>query len=478
MKTLNPNLKTIPVSTLVASLARLIESRSRMDAFLISGEISNVRCVRGNYYFILKDEQAQMDCILWKSVAAALDFEIADGLAVLAHGSVRLWQQRGALQFYVSELYLSGQGMLYIQLEQLKARLEKEGLFSPARKKPRPAVIGSIGIVTGKSTAALQDMLKTIHNRWPMLQVHLFAASVQGKDAPPAICKALREADAAGLDAVVLARGGGSFEDLFCFNDESIARTLAAMKTYTVTGIGHEIDYSIADFVADHRSVTPTAAAQWVTFDQNEVFARLRQIEATMNTSIQTIFNTTASRLVSLQTASPLADPQGYLKTRQDRLTIATAALKDGFSQIHRQSSVRLSSLDGALNAAISRYQQSVSSRLSTLSQAMLLNSPKASAARCRARLDSLQQAMNTQIRFRLDTQKARLEHCTSLINALSWQQTLDRGFSIVLADGHPVRSSDMLKAGQSIALFFARGEAKARITSIALPENDQAGKE
>lgn len=269
----------IKVSVLVNKVNAFLSSHVKLDQALVSGELSNVKYINGHCYFDLKDDQGQLSCTLWKSNAAKLGFTLEDGMAVLVHGKLAVYEKRGQLQLSVDYVQRDGIGALAIELEKRRQYFEKLGYFNPAIKKPRPQEINRIGVVTGRTTAALQDVLKTVRNRWPMLRVHLFEAPVQGVDAPAKIVKALQQADQAGMDAILLVRGGGSFEDRFCFNDPAIVEALHVMKTYTVTGIGHEVDSSLADFTADHYAFTPTAAAQWVTPDQYEVRQTLQSFE-------------------------------------------------------------------------------------------------------------------------------------------------------------------------------------------------------
>ena len=238
---------------------------------LVKGELSNYRPnpSSGHAYFTLKDAGACVNCVMWKSDAAQLRFTPADGMEVLARGFVQVYAQQGKYQLYVSGLQPLGQGALEMAFQQVRAKLEAEGLFAPARKRPLPRFPTRVVLVTSSATAALQDMLKVLR-RFPWLRLFLYHVPVQGDGCGARIAHGIadvnrRMAAHGGADVILLARGGGSLEDLWGFNEEAVARAVAASRAPVVTGIGHEVDTSIADLVADHHAHTPTEAAQVVT---------------------------------------------------------------------------------------------------------------------------------------------------------------------------------------------------------------------
>lgn len=455
---------TIKVSDLVSRVNTFLHRAVNLSDALISGELSNVKYVNGHCYFDLKDENGQLSCTLWRSYAARAGFRLEDGMAVLVHGSLNIYEKRGSLQLSVDSIEPAGLGALYLELEKQKKLLAAQGYFDADHKKSKPAEISRIAIVTGASTAALQDVMKTIHTRWPMLETHLFAAPVQGKDAPPRICEALRKADAAGMDAVLLVRGGGSFEDLFCFNDPQIVRTLYDMKTYTVTGIGHEIDTSLADLAADHRALTPTAAAQWVTPDQTEVRARLNQLDRSMKDSIRRLFEANAQKLMYLQASAPLSSPQGWIEARRNRSELLAQRLL-------QQAGSRLSGVESLLDRLCSQLQSEMNTLLDermrqwqSLNTSLYINSPNVRLSRAAAALESRSRLLQSGMETRLSAERASLEKNCSLLQALSPQRILEHGYSIVTVDGHPVRDAASLCVQQQVSLRFAKGSAQAVI--------------
>ncbi|MFQ5409930.1 MAG: exodeoxyribonuclease VII large subunit, partial [Anaerolineales bacterium] len=226
-------------------------------------------------YFTLKDEQAALRCVMWRNQVARLPYEPQDGDRVVVRGQVSVYEASGQYQLYAAELRLAGVGDLYQQFEALKEKLDAEGLFDPKHKQPLPAWPTRIALVTSPTGAAIRDMLHVIGRRWPSAEVIIVPTTVQGAAAPAEIVAALDSAHALTLDVILLARGGGSIEDLWAFNDESVARAIFGAKTPIVSGVGHETDFTIADFVADVRAPTPSAAAEIATPDQREVRQRI-----------------------------------------------------------------------------------------------------------------------------------------------------------------------------------------------------------
>ncbi len=269
----------ITVSELNAYLKERINTDENLRMLCVEGEVSNLTIhTSGHIYFTLKDKKSSIKAILFRGYRASMKFIPADGMQVLAVGDVALYDKTGAVQLYVQNLYQSGLGEIYYRFEQLKAKLTEEGLFDPAHKKPIPKYPEAIGVITSPTGAAVQDILNVLARRYPLANVRLRPVHVQGLNAVPEILAALQELDAPGAcDTILLARGGGSLEDLYVFNDERIARAIYAARTPIVTGIGHETDYTIADFAADLRAPTPSAAAELAVPDKNEVMLSLLQ---------------------------------------------------------------------------------------------------------------------------------------------------------------------------------------------------------
>jgi Exodeoxyribonuclease VII large subunit (EC 3.1.11.6) len=252
-----------------------------MDVW-VEGEVSNFRQVAsGHCYFTLKDAGAELRCVMWRDRARGMRALPNNGDSVLAHGRVGVYEQRGDLQLYVDALEPLGLGWLYQEYERLKARLEAEGLFAAERKRPLPRFPRRIGVVTSPDAAALRDILNILSRRYPLAEVVLAPTLVQGEEAPPQIIAALRALNAReDIDVILLARGGGSLEELWAFNDERVARAVAASRIPVVCGVGHETDFSLADFAADRRAPTPSAAAELATPDRAELAQQVRTLRA------------------------------------------------------------------------------------------------------------------------------------------------------------------------------------------------------
>ncbi|MBX3013573.1 MAG: exodeoxyribonuclease VII large subunit [Caldilineaceae bacterium] len=273
----------IPVSTLNLYISQLFERDEMLRDLWIIGEVSNwKRAASGHVYFSLKDTGATLNAVMWKSHTLAHTWLPHDGDQIIAHGYVGVYPERGQYQLYVNRIQPAGRGQLYAEFEALKARLASAGLFELSRKRPLRIPPQRIGIITSADAAALRDILRVLVLRWPLVQVLLFPTLVQGNEAPAQIVAALRAANqystsVAALDTLILARGGGSIEDLWAFNDERVAYALFESACPVVTGIGHETDFTIADFVADLRAPTPSAAAATVTPDRNDGLAQLAE---------------------------------------------------------------------------------------------------------------------------------------------------------------------------------------------------------
>ncbi len=265
------------VSEVTAHIRTVLEQEPAFQNLYIQGEVSNFsRASSGHLYFTLKDENAQLGCVIWRSTAYRLDYTPRSGDQVVAHGAIGVYERGGRYQFYVDRVQPAGRGALYEEFERLKRQLETEGLFDAARKRPLPPFSRRIGVVTSPTTAALRDVLNVLRRRYPLAKVLLAPTLVQGETAPPGIVAALAALNARDdVDVILVVRGGGSIEDLWTFNDERVARAIADSRIPVVSGVGHETDFTLADFAADVRAPTPSAAAEVVSVDLVEVRAAI-----------------------------------------------------------------------------------------------------------------------------------------------------------------------------------------------------------
>ena len=268
------------VSEVNAYLKGLMEADANLQNLWVEGEISNLsRPASGHLYFTLKDSSSSIRCVMWKNRAQTVDFVLQEGVAVIAHGGLSVYEQRGQYQLYVDALRPMGEGALFQEFQRLKTQLEGEGLFDPERKRPIPLWPKQVGIVTSATGAAYQDMEKTLYRRYPLVEIILEPTAVQGENAPGEIVDALNRLYEIKPDLILIGRGGGSIEDLWAFNDEGVARTLAESPVPVISGVGHETDFTITDFVADLRAPTPTAAAELAVPDQVELRLTVGEME-------------------------------------------------------------------------------------------------------------------------------------------------------------------------------------------------------
>jgi exodeoxyribonuclease VII large subunit len=260
---------TYSVNELTIYIRDLFDLDLRLQDVWVEGEISNFRrAPSGHLYFTLKDEKSELACVMWRTQAGWLNAEPQHGDAILAHGRITVYESRGQYQLVCDALQPAGVGELNRQFEQLKAKLDAAGLFDPARKRPIPLFPRRIGVVTSPSTAAFQDIQNVLRRRYPLIEVILCPTLVQGKEAPPQIVRAIQRLNERDdIDVLIVARGGGSLEDLWCFNDETVVRAVAESRIPVITGVGHEIDFTLVDFASDQRAPTPSAAAEMVTPD-------------------------------------------------------------------------------------------------------------------------------------------------------------------------------------------------------------------
>jgi exodeoxyribonuclease VII large subunit len=300
------------VSSLTAYIKDLFESDPPLQDVWLEGEVSNCKqWPSGHIYFTLKDDASSISCVIWRSAASQMPVLPGDGQAVLLHGRISLYEQRGVYQLYVDMVQPAGLGLLHARFEALKARLQEEGLFDAEHKRPLPPFPRRIGVVTSPSGAALRDILNVLRRRYPLVEVVLAPTLVQGEQAPPQIVAAIEKLNSlTELDLIIVARGGGSLEELWAFNDEAVGRAIFASALPVISGVGHETDFTIADFVADLRAPTPSAAAELAVPDQARLRAELadcrRRLGATLQRRLDGERQTLLSYRQALQRRSPL----------------------------------------------------------------------------------------------------------------------------------------------------------------------------
>ena len=310
----------------VGALTRYIKYRLDNDPNLqevcLKGEISNFKKhTRGHFYFTIKDEESRISAIMFASNASKVNFDIHDGMKVLVKGKVTVFEQTGNYQIYVSEIKEDGIGNLFELYEKLKKDLEKEGLFKVEHKKPIPKIPNRIGVITAPTGAAVRDIMSTINRRYPLCEVILFPSLVQGKDAKDDIVKNIKLADTYNLDVIICGRGGGSIEDLWAFNEEIVARAIYECNTPIISAVGHEIDFTIADFVADKRAETPTAAAEMCAPSKTDLINLLKQMELRLNKNINSLITNNKLILHKLMDSYILKNPMSMYEVKEEKLS-------------------------------------------------------------------------------------------------------------------------------------------------------------
>ena len=312
--------RALTVSELTERIQGVLETEF-VDVW-VEGEISNLKlATSGHWYFSLKDEQAQIRAVVWKTDARLIRFRPQDGMKVLARGAVRVYAPRGDYQVSVQVLEPLGKGSLQQAFEELKERLEKEGLFDPARKRPLPMLPRRIGVVTSPTGAVLRDILRVLRSRYANLEVLVYPALVQGESAAAEIAQGIRALNRiGGLDVIVLARGGGSLEDLWAFNEEVVARAIAASRIPTISAVGHETDFTIADFVADLRAPTPSAAAERVVQAKEELQARVAALEGRRDAALRLRLARVRARVEAAAAHRVFAAERGRLRAQAQRV--------------------------------------------------------------------------------------------------------------------------------------------------------------
>jgi len=299
------------VTSLNRRIKEIIDGEVSLRFVRLKGEISNLKKYpSGHFYFTLKDESSVISGVMFANDALHINFDIKDGDEVLAYGSVGVYPQRGSYQIYVNEIELFGQGAMLVEFENLKQKLKKEGLFDESRKRRIPSYPLAIGIISASGSAAIEDMIKNIHRRYPIAKIYFFPSLVQGREAPKDLLRAFNLANTYPLSTLIIGRGGGASEDLNAFNDENLVRALANSKAPIISAIGHEIDFTLVDCVADRRVSTPTGAAELATPDKREIYETLNNSLERMIMSIHNKLAALKQHLALLSRRSFFVDPQ------------------------------------------------------------------------------------------------------------------------------------------------------------------------
>jgi exodeoxyribonuclease VII large subunit len=435
--------KVLTVTELTRRIRALLE-----DSFpnvWVEGEVSDLRTPSsGHVYFNLKDANAQLAAVLFRNAAGGVNFKLKDGLRVLAFGDIGVYEKHGQYQIIVRQLVPKGIGELQLAFERMKQQLAREGLFDPGRKKPIPALPQCIGLVTSPTGAAIRDFLNIIGRRFPNVHIIINPVRVQGEGASQEIADAidqfntLHAAGTLALDVLVVTRGGGSLEDLWAFNEEVVARALARSKIPTISAVGHEIDFTIADFVADLRAPTPSAAAELVVKAKDEFAARMRDYQMRLEKDLRLQVGEARHRLTTLATSYVFRQP----------------------AELTRQYQQQVDDLRHRLTHATAAALSGQRARLETAGEKFKLLSPQAQVSNWKQRLEADSQRFNGAFSSAWREVNHRLREVGAKLELLSPKSTLERGYSITrTVEGRIVKTVKTVKAGDHISTLVADGE-------------------
>jgi exodeoxyribonuclease VII large subunit len=441
------------VSRLNKEVRLLLESA--LPVLWLEGELSNFAApASGHWYFSLKDAQAQVRCAMWRQRNSLLRFRPKEGMRVLARARVGLYEPRGEYQLMVEHLEEAGEGALKREFEKLKTRLAAEGLFAQERKRTLPAVPRRIGVVTSPSGAAIHDILRVLRARFPAAAVLIYPTPVQGAAAVPEIVRAIEAASRRQeCDVLIVARGGGSLEDLWCFNDERVARAIAACRLPTISGVGHEVDVTIADFVADLRAPTPSAAALAAVPDKAAWLEMLAQLQVRFAGAMGRVLRARLLMAAGVAQRLQISHPGARLAQHAQRLDDLDLRLRSSLrgNLLHRQQLFE--------NLATRLWRENPRHRLEIL---------------C-ARAATLRQRMVTALSGSLNALEQRLALAVRTLNAVSPLATLERGFAVVSRadNGELLRDAAHAPAGTEIEARLSKGKVRATVTGQIRDENE-----
>lgn len=434
------------VSRLNQTVRLLLEQE--MGQVWISGEISNfTQPASGHWYFTLKDDTAQVRCAMFRNSNRRVTFRPQHGQQVLVRANITLYEPRGDYQIIVESMQPAGEGLLQQKYEQLKAALSQEGLFDQQCKKPLPSPAHCVGVITSKTGAALHDILHVLKRRDPSLPVIIYPTAVQGDDAPGQIVRAIELANARQeCDVLIVGRGGGSLEDLWSFNDERVARAIFASAIPIVSAVGHETDVTIADFVADLRAPTPSAAAEVVSRNQLELLRQIQNGQQRLEMAMDYFLANRTRRFTQLHHRLQQQHPQ--LRLARQQTVLERLRQRMNFA------------LDNQLKRAMSR-QQRVTQRLNQ-------QNPQPKIYRAQTRIQQLEYRLAETVRARLSTTRERFGNAVTHLEAVSPLSTLARGYSVTTAtDGKVLKQTKQVNAGDMLTTRLSDGWVESEVKSI-----------
>ncbi len=442
------DIKYLKISDLNNYIKLMFDENPYLKKVYLRGEISNFKNhSRGHLYFTLKDETSRINAVMFYSQAMNINFVPEDGINVLVEGRISSYPAQGSYQIYVDKMEVDGIGELYIEFEKLKKKLAQEGLFADDHKKPIPKIPQRIGIVTAPTGAAIKDIISTIKRRFPLCETILFPSLVQGASAAQDIVKNIQEADSGkyDLDCLIVGRGGGSIEDLWAFNEEIVARAIYEARVPIISAVGHEIDFTIADFVADMRAPTPTGAAEMAVPTTIEIKNVLHSFQIRLNENIHNKLHNNTLKLQALKNTYVLKNPLTLYELKEQKLDTL------------------IDSLNNYIHKSLDNYQLI----LTNLKNSYILNNPFNLIKQPQEKLEFLSKSLYNNITNILEKKtylKDLLINTLKLVNPLG---ILDKGYSLVKKDNKLIKDSQDLKVNDSLNIQFLKGQVIAEVKEV-----------
>ena len=443
---MNNEIKYYTITALNRAIKNMFDEKEQLHHIYLKGEISNFKHhTRGHLYFTLKDENSRISAVMFSTAAKNLKFEPEDGMKVLVCGRVTVYEANGGYQIYVEEMSLDGIGNLYLEFERLKAQLEKEGLFKQEFKKTIPKFPKKIGIITAPTGAAIRDILSTIKRRYPICETILFPALVQGVGAKESIVAQLNRAQDFDLDVIICGRGGGSIEDLWAFNEEIVARAIFASNIPIISAVGHEIDFTIADFVADLRAPTPTGAAEMAVPNLVDLNNLIDQYRIRLDEAINNILIINNRKLNELKNSFILRNPMSLYEIKEQKLDVL------------------FDSLNKIINTKLTEYKV----RLNNIKSSYILKNPLGIYDVKKETIAKYSDSLKKTIISVINTNSYNYKLLINKLELLNPLNILSKGYSLTTVDNEVVNDSKQVKIGDSINVRLSKGNIKAEVKEI-----------
>ncbi len=443
---MNNEIKYYTITALNRAIKNMFDEKEQLHHIYLKGEISNFKHhSRGHLYFTLKDENSRIAAVMFANATKNLCFEPEDGMKVLVCGRVTVYEATGGYQIYVEEMNLDGIGNLYLEYEKLKKKLEAEGLFKKEFKKVIPKFPKRIGIITAPTGAAIRDILSTIKRRYPICETILFPALVQGVGAKESIVEQLNRVQDFDLDLIICGRGGGSIEDLWAFNEEIVARAIFASKIPIISAVGHEVDFTIADFVADLRAPTPTGAAEMAVPNMADLISLLDQFKIRVNESINNLLKINKRKIDEIKNSFIIRNPMSLYEIKEQRLDML------------------MDSLNKLINVKLSEY----SVRLNNVKSSYILKNPLGMYDVKKEIINKYKANLKKTIVSVINSSNYKYKIIFNKLELLNPLSVLSKGYSLVTLNDVVIKDSSQLKQGDRVNIRLSKGNIKAEVKEI-----------